>query len=115
MRESDRGSSYDVTLDAGIDLLYVDGPPVLFRNGLGTANQDAIGHLDSGHRPGSIVIDGRVATVEALRTHPALADYLFIPGTTHLMKSKRVGVRDLAAFGAYHRHSVFTHKADIDR
>ena len=114
MRESDRGSSYDVTLETGIDLLYVDGPPVLFRNGP-TANQDAIDHLDSGGRPRAIMIDKRLATVEAIRIHPAAADYSFTPGFPWLVESKRSGFRDLAAFGAYHRHSVFTRTADVVR
>ena len=113
-RESDRGSSYDMTLDAGIDLLYVDGPPVLFRNGP-TANQDAINHLDSGGRPRTIMIDKRLATVEAIRIHPAADDYSFTPGLPWLVENRRCGFGDLAAFGAYHRHSVFTRKANIVR
>ena len=112
MRESVRGSSYDMTLETGIDLLYVDGPPVLLRDGP-TANQDAIDHLDSGGRPRAIMIDKRLATVEAIRIHPAAADYSFTPGLPWLIESKRSGFRDLMAFGAYHRHSVFTCTADV--
>jgi len=110
MRESNRGSSYDVTLKAGIDLLYVDGPPVLRRNGVGPANQDAIVHLDSGCRPRVIMIDKRLSTVEAIRIHPAATDYRFIPGFPWLIESKQSGFRDLIFFGTYHRHSVFTKK-----
>ena len=114
MRESDRGSAYDMTLEAGIDLLYVDGPPVLRRNGP-TANQDAIEHLDSGGRPRAIMVDMRIATVDALRIHPAAAEYSFTPGFIWLAKSKQARVKDLAAFGAWHQHSVFTRKPDIAR
>ena len=115
MHESDRGSSYDLTLETGIDLLYVDGPPVLRRNGRSTANQDTIAHLDSGGRPGTIMIDDRVVTVDAVRIHPAAGDYSFTPGYSWLIKSERAGIKDLAAFFTYHRHSVFTRRADIVR
>lgn len=111
MRESDGGSSYDMTLETGIDLLYVDGPPVLLENGQATANQDAIEHLDEGGRPGVIMIDKRLATVDAIRTHPASNDYSFTPGLDWLAKGGEL--KNLAAFGAYHRHSVFTRKANI--
>lgn len=114
MRESDRGSAYDMTLESGIDLLYVDGPPVLKRNGL-TANQDAIKHLDQGGRPRAIMVDMRIVTVDALRIHPATAEYSFMPGLDWLAQSKSARVKDLAAFGAYHRHSVFTRKPDVAR
>lgn len=113
MRESDRGSSYDMTLEAGIDLLYVDGPPAQRRNGPTAINSDAIDHLDRGGRPGSIMIDLRLATVDAIRTHPASDDYSFTPGLDWLVKGGPIGLKDLVAFGAYHRHSVFTRKANI--
>ena len=114
MLESAQGSAYDMTLEAGIDLLYVDGPPVLRRNGP-TANQDAIEHLDSGGRPRAIMVDMRIATVDAIRIHPAAAEYSFTPGLIWLAKSKSARVKHLAAFGAWHQHSVFTRKPDIAR
>ena len=107
MRETASGSSYAMTLEDGIDLLYVDGPPVLMRDGP-TANQDAIEHLASGGRPNAIMIDSRLATVEAIRQHPDAADYRFTPGLPWLTNHCPLDVRYLAAFGTYHRHSVFT-------
>ena len=114
MRESASGSSYAMTLEEGIDLLYVDGPPVLRRNGR-TANQDAIEHLAAGGRPGAIMIDGRYATVEAVRSHPAAKNYRFTPGFPWLRNYCPLDPRHLAAFGTYHRHSVFTRDSEIAR
>jgi len=111
IRETASGSAYAMALEDGIDLLYVDGPPVLMRGGGYTANQDAIEHLAAGGRPGAIMIDSRLATVEAIRLHPDGADYRFTPGLPWLTSYCPLDVRHLAAFGRYHRHSVFTHMA----
>lgn len=99
MRESDQGSSYDLTLETGIDLLYVDGPPIQYRNGQPGANQDPARHLDAGGRPRTIMIDGRVATVDALLIHPGASGYSFTPGLPYLI-SGGGSLKDLAAFGA---------------
>ena len=114
IRKTASGNAYAMALEDGVDLLYVDGPPVLMRDGA-TANQDVIEHLAAGGRPGAIMIDSRLATVEAVRLHPARRDYRFTPGLPWLISHCPLDLRYLAAFGSYHRHSVFTRKAGVAR
>lgn len=82
-------------LEAGIDLLYVDGPPVSWSP---PVNLDALDHLDKGGRPRTIMIDVRLATVDAIHAARAAADYSFTPGLRWAMESPRAGGGSVSRF-----------------
>ena len=105
--ENDRGSFLDISLPSEIDLLYIDGPSVMTRNGVETANQDIIRHLNAGHRPGAIMVDGRTETVDAIREHSASSEYDFVPSISYIGKARNVRLGDYLTFDIYHRHSFF--------
>ena len=58
-----------------VDFVYVDGPPCPTRDGVKWPNDDVVRLLELGGRPSTIVIDGRVETVDLIRRHAAAKDY----------------------------------------
>jgi len=104
------GSLYDLELEPDIDLLYIDGPTVLVKDGHKTANQDIILYFNKGCAPQAIMVDVRIDTVEAILGHPASAHYNFTPGMPYLKRGKKMKLSDLKYFGAFDRHSVFVRK-----
>jgi hypothetical protein len=73
--EASTGFSLPVPLD--VDFVYVDGPPCVLESGRKVPNDDVIRLFDAGGRPRTIVVDGRIETVETIRRHPVGQDYEF--------------------------------------
>lgn len=107
--ENEYGSYYQAELPENIDLLYIDGPSVMKKDGVKTANQDILMYFDRGQTPAVIMVDGRNATVDAIRGHLNSSMYTFIPSMQYLIitRSWPYISRNL---GKFHRHSVFIKK-----
>lgn len=105
--EGARGSFYDFELDDAIDLLYIDGPSVSKRNGKNTPNEDILFAFDRGNFPKAILVDGRIQTVDAIRSHDGGRRYRFIPGMSYLLKAPKLKGADVLNLGRFHRHSLF--------
>ena len=105
--ENAAGSFYAFDLPLDIDLLYIDGPSVMKVEGKKTANQDIVRLFERGGRPRAIMVDGRVATVQAIADHEAGRHYHFIPGMPYIFASGDVTWNFIMNFGRFHRHSIF--------
>lgn len=90
------------SLSTDVDFIYVDGPPCRLDDGVKVPNDDVSRLLDAGGKPRAIVVDGRVETVDLLRSHPESRHYIFQPS---LVYSLRKGLWLQALHGR--EHSVF--------
>jgi predicted O-methyltransferase YrrM len=99
---SGRSTGFSKPVPPDVDFVYVDGPPCVLPSGEKVPNDDVVRLFDAGGRPRTIVVDGRLETVDLIRSHPVGRSYEFTPGYDY-------GVRDglLRAVLRGGEHSVF--------
>jgi hypothetical protein len=68
------------------DFIYVDGPPTRLASGPKVANDDVYRMLDGGATPRAIVVDGRLDTVDLIRSHPRASAYAFEPSFVYAIR-----------------------------
>ena len=69
VREDGRATGFADPLPRDADFVYVDGPPCRLPDGHKVPNDDVTRLLDAGGLPRAIVIDGRLETVDLIRSH----------------------------------------------
>ena len=84
------------------DFVYIDGPPCPVRNGRKWPNDDIVRLFDSGGRPATIVVDGRISTVDLIRGHAAGGQYEVDLSYVYAFRNGRIG--DALRF---EEHTVF--------
>jgi predicted O-methyltransferase YrrM len=84
------------------DFVYIDGPPCRLDDGRNVANDDIIRLFDEGGLPATIVVDGRLETVDLIRTHPVSRRYR-VEGSYNLA----VRERNWLAALQFREHTVF--------
>ena len=102
VREDQGATGFIEEISADAELVYVDGPPCRLSNGRKVPNDDVTRLFDSGGLPRVIVVDGRLDTVDLIRSHPRGARYRFLPSFVY---SVRRGLWLSAIAGR--EHSVF--------
>lgn len=88
-------------LPTDADFIYVDGPPCPTRDGVKWPNDDVVRLLEAGVAPATIVVDGRVETVDLIRRHPAAGAYEVQPSFVYALR--RGGLGDALGF---REHSI---------
>lgn len=91
-------------LPVDIEFVYVDGPPCMLE-GRKVPNDDIVRLFDVGGSPRTIVVDGRVETVDLIRSHRAATEYRFSPGLVYCL---RRGIWSGAMAGR--EHSLFVRR-----
>lgn len=84
------------------DFVYIDGPPCRLDDGRNVPNDDIIRLFEEGGTPATIVVDGRLETVDLIRTHPTGRRY-------HVEGSFNLAMRECqwrSALG-FREHTVF--------
>lgn len=77
--ESMTATRYTQPIPSGADFVYIDGPPCDLPNGKKVPNDDILQFLNSGERPRTIVVDGRIETVDLIRAFKSFQLYDFFP------------------------------------
>ncbi|GEM_PF-5566405 len=76
---SETATHFSEPIPEGADFVYIDGPPCKLESGKKVPNEDIIHFFETGARPKTIVIDGRVETADLIREHKAGKEYDFYP------------------------------------
>lgn len=71
------------------DFIYVDGPPCKLEDGTKVPNDDVIRLFDHGGKPRTIVVDGRLETVDIIREHELGKKYIFTPSLVFCLRRGR--------------------------
>lgn len=93
-----------------MDLVYVDGPSVKRVERVKLPNQDILRMLKAGIRPRVIMIDGRYATTDAIRSSDFGEEYDFQPCAAYRFNSGLLRIREIHRLPDLHRHSLFVRK-----
>jgi hypothetical protein len=102
VRADGQATGFVDTLPLEADLVYVDGPPCRLPTGEKVPNDDVTRLLDAGGLPRTIVVDGRLETVDLIRSHRRGSEYRFFPSFVYAL---RRGMWRAALAGR--EHSVF--------
>ena len=86
VREDGGATGFVDPLPRDADFIYVDGPPCRLESGRKVPNDDVTRLLDAGGHPRVIVIDGRLETVDLIRSHPAGSRYRFLPSYVYALR-----------------------------
>jgi hypothetical protein len=73
-----------------VDFVYVDGPPCTLADGRKIPNNDVYRLLDRGMLPKTIVVDGRIETIDLLLQHPLIVRYRFSPSLDYCLRKKEL-------------------------
>jgi len=76
----EKGVGFVEAIPGDADFIYVDGPPCHTDSGKKLPNDDVSRALDRGELPRVIIVDGRLDTVDLIRSHSAMTHYHFLPG-----------------------------------
>ena len=68
------------------DFVYVDGPPCVLDNGKKVPNDDVVRLFDEGFLPATIVVDGRLETIDLIREHDVGKTYKFTPSLVYCLR-----------------------------
>jgi hypothetical protein len=86
VRDDHRATGFVEAIGLDADFIYVDGPPCRLANGHKVPNDDVTRLFDAGGLPRVIVVDGRVETVELIRSHPRGSRYQFFPSFVYSLR-----------------------------
>ena len=86
VREDGGATGFVDPLPRDADFIYVDGPPCRLESGRKVPNDDVTRLLDAGGQPRVIVIDGRLETVDLIRSHPRGSGYRFLPSYVYALR-----------------------------
>jgi len=77
-------------IPVGSDFVYIDGPPCILETGKKVPNDDIILFFESGNKPKTIVIDGRLETVDLILNHEYSSHYKFHPSYQYARMNNRL-------------------------
>lgn len=85
-REDGAAVGFSQPLPTDADFVYVDGPPCTLSDGRKVPNDDICRAFAKGVTPQTIVIDGRLQTVDFIREHLEGRRYGFEPGYVYCLR-----------------------------
>jgi hypothetical protein len=86
VRDDKAATGFTEALPRDVDFIYVDGPPCTLAAGVKVPNDDVTRLLDDGGAPRTIVVDGRIDTVDLIRAHRESARYRFLPSLVYALR-----------------------------
>lgn len=86
IREDRNATGFVEGLPSDSDFVYVDGPPCRIDDGRKVPNDDVVRLFDRGVAPRTIVVDGRLDTVDLIRSHREGANYSFEPSFVYALR-----------------------------
>ena len=100
--EDGKTTGFKEIIPEGADFIYIDGPPCKV-NGKKVPNDDILRFFDSGGRPRTIVVDGRVATCDLIINSDIGIKYNFYPSFVYCLRNSK-WLKSIKSG----EHSVFT-------
>lgn len=86
VREDRNATGFIEAFPEDSDFIYVDGPPCRLDDGRKVPNDDVVRLFDRGGAPRTIVVDGRLDTVDLIRSHREGANYSFKPSFVYAIR-----------------------------
>ena len=87
LNDDSKSIGFVESLPDDVDFIYVDGPPCSMNGSGKLPNNDVNRLLQNGGKPTTIVIDGRVDTVDYIRSHEFGKNYKFEPSYVYALSN----------------------------